>query len=831
MFDNAINAPELYRISQHGEPYLYSISRDTFEKKKAADNFHAIYGEKLETKDTLYIVLGTDGGLLVDHILEKGLPYGSRYLFIEHQNIIDSIEAQLTFTEWDDKVEICTLENWQEVAEKHKIHSYLFTEKIEYIKSISAIDGYDARYYEYNDAINLTIASIKHKTIMSLSRRPFIERNFENLAENAIPFIQLENKFEGKTCVVLGGGPSLDRHTEWLKENRESFIVLAVSRIARKLINDGITPDLIFSVDPYDVSFDVSKEMLNLPESVIFVHSNYVVPTLSGQWAGKQLYCGSRTPWESDYSPTNLDLQGPTVTNYALSGAIHLGFERILLSGFDLCYAKNGMTYASNSNEAKVGPMLNLIGQWVDTYNGDRAETSTSFLHASYVLNDQAKLAETKGSTVINLSSTAIKLDNIEQLSPTEISLTPDPHLRDIFDSIEIHSSKEQGPLKGLIKEVDKLLKDIVAIDGIAKQALKDNSALYKTYKSEEKNHKIKLKLDKAENQLTTRYEKTNLFLKKFGIKNFIKVVRTDGDQDWSDEEMEETGRIYYQAYVDTIEDIRPLLASAKQRLKSRIDEFNPKANVKKLIEQWQEDKQYNRGKSWKRTYSTQFDALPEEQKLAFEELAEKHQYVIENQDTAHLKRTQTEASLTGVNRKIVYLFQRKNRDGLAQLLVNLIKAAEDNPAAQWLVDLCEAYIAIMNDDTRAAFNSLTKIDDHFYTEDEAIQLSSIALKLEEIETATKYLEKLAQLSDIHKPRYATILKIQQKFDQAEAVYIEYLEQNPNDTRIVLALINLYQTINKNEKAIPYVEQILATDPNNVEAKALFEILSNPQNL
>lgn len=820
---------EIYKISQHGEPYLYSISRDTFEKRNFADTFHAVYGDKLSEKDTLYIVLGTDGGLLVDYLLEKGLPYGSRYLFVELPHVIANIEAQLTFTKWDDKVAFCTIENWQQIAEQHKVHAYLFTEKIEYLKSISAIDGYDTRYYEVNDAINLTLASLKHKTIMSLSRRPFMERKLENLAENATPFATLEGKFKGKSCVVLGGGPSLDNHIDWIKNNKNRLIIIAVSRIAKKLLADNITPDLIFSVDPYDVSFDVSKEMLDLPPSVIFVHSNYVVPSLLGQWHGKSMYCGSRTPWEGKLSPKNIELRGPTVTNYALSGAIHLGFEEIYLAGFDLCFAKNGATHSSNSNEAKVGPILNFIGQWVDTYDGERAETSTSFLHASNILNDQAREAIEQGSKIINLSSSAIKLENIPQLSPDEITLNPATNLREVFSELDVTINNDNKTLQALIIEIDKILKDIVDIEQIVNQALKDNAALYKTYKNEEKNHQIKLKLDKAERKLDKKYKNTTLFIKKFGIKNFIKVVRADTDQDWTDEDMEETGRVYYQAYADTIDDIKPLFYATKERLKSRIEELKVQPNVQVLLTQWQKDAQFGRAQLWKSRHIEKFDLLSTEEKQAFDEMSKKYRQVIDNQNTQHLKRTQSEASLTGLNRKIVYLFKRRNAAGLTQLKNNLTKAVENDTNAQWLLHLCEAYLHILNENEQAAYHALEQIDNKLFTEDEAIQISTLALKIGEIEVATEYLEKLANISDVHKPRFATILQIQQKYPEAEAVYLDYLANTPNDNRIRMALIKLYQTLNRIDLIIPHAQQILDIEPDNKDALALLNMVDQDQ--
>lgn len=818
---------EIYKISQHGEPYLYSISRDTFEKNKTSQTFGTIFKDKLTQKDTFYIIIGTDGGLLVDYILEQGIPYGSRYIFIDHQNILDTIKSQLTFTKWDDNVALCNIDEWQQVAEKFRVQGYLFTEKVELVKSIAAIDAFDSRYFELDENLNLTLTSLRHKTMRSLSRRPFIVRQLENLSENSRPFIELKDRFSGKECIVLGGGPSLDTHIEWVKKHRNNYIIIAVSRIARKLIADNLTPDFIFSVDPHDVSFDVSKEMLDLPEHVIFVHSNYVVPKLLGQWKGQHFYCGQRTPWSGNFSIDNIELQGPTVTNSAVFGAMHLGFKRVLLCGFDLCYAKNGATHSSNSNEAKVGPILNQIGQWVNTYEGQLAETSTSFLHASYVLAEQAKVASENGCEFINLSSTAAAIEGIKQVAPSQITKPEQSdELQGILNSISQSHSDITAQNKTLLKEIDKLLKDISSVEKIVKQALKDNQALYKTYSDEVKNHNIKLKLDKAEKKLNDKYEKTSLFLKKFGIKSFIKVVRTDGDQDWSNEDMEETGKLYYQAYVDTIDDIRPLLFEAKSRINNRIAEVENPGKFDALVEQWKKDEQYERINIWLNQIKNRGLNIDSKQQQIINELITKHRSVMEDEDTFHLKRTQKSASLAGLNRKILYLFQRRNENGLAQLKQNLIKLIKDKPENKWLLELCSAYEALLNKNTQIAYNHFMQIDERLFTEDEAIQVSSLALSLGEISTAESYMKKLADLSDTHKPRYAKLLKIENKIDEAEQTYLSYLQSNSADIHVMYDLVTMYLEQQKYDLAKQVLHQILDIDPDNADVKKVLDDLS-----
>lgn len=567
---------EPYKISQFGEPYLYSINRQTFEQKPASSILQSLFDNTLFEKDTLYIVLGTDSGLLVDKVLEAGVPYGSKYIFIELPEVIYAMDAQLTFTKWDDSVEVCTAEKFQEVAEEFKIQSFLFTEKVKYLKSVGANDGFNNTYFTVDSELSLTLESLKHQTMVSLSRKPFFKRQIENFSENHTPASLLVDAFTGQSCIILGGGPSLEEQVDWLKNNQERIVIIAVSRVIKKLIKEGITPDIVVSVDPHDISFDVSRDLLYLPPETIFLHSNYVVPSLLSQWQGRSLYYQTRIPWLSDLNIDNINLAGPTVTNAAIGAAIDFGFKQILLSGVDLCFAADGSTHAKGNNEEKTGPMLGFKGQWVENYEGNLAETTNSFLHASYIINSQAQQAAEKQSQIINLSSKATKIEYIPFKEINSIALDSSEKKQTTLSTFNFPSAKDLVvENKKLLKELDKFQKSVVEVEKIAKQALSDNHDLYKANNKPERSYAIKQRIDKAEKKLDQRYEQASLFIKKFGIKHFIKTVRTDTDQDWSNEEMEEVGQLYYQAFVDTIDEIKPLLNHAKDRIKNRTKEFD----------------------------------------------------------------------------------------------------------------------------------------------------------------------------------------------------------------------------------------------------------------
>ena len=823
----AIAQFEQYRISKFSEPYLYSVNRTTFEQNTAKVIFDNYFRKNFSDDDYLYIILGSDSGLLIDYLIDNKLTKGSRYLFIESAHVIENLSSQLSFTNWDDRVALCTYEDWEDQAEEFKLQAYMYTNRVRYIKSIAATDEYSDYYHQKNIALSLQLEQLQHLTRVSLFRAQFVVKQIENLAENINPISDLESKFTGMDCIVLGGGPSLDEIIEQLKMLDNKVVIFAVSRIAKRLISEGITPHFVVSVDPNEVSFDVSKEMLQMSDSSIFLHSTYVVPSLLGQWNGINFNDGQRVPWPSKLNKDNVNMIGPTVTNCAISVAIELGFKRIFLSGVDLCYASSGLTHAKGSNEANVGPMLGKREQWVTTYNGKLAETMMTFIHASKTIESQASYALEKDCHLFNLSPNAAKVSNIGQMNLETIDFVETDKTKQIFADIKAqYSQKDLKQYKAVIKDIDRLMKELSEINIIVKKAIKDNKALYKTYASEEKNAQIKLRIDQAEKKLNTKYDETTTFLKKYAIHRFIQIARTDGEGEWSDEEMEQIGDTYYQCFIQTIDGLTPLLIKAKKRIQSRVDEHSEQKSYLPLLEQWENDLQPGRAYNWKLANKAIYSTLNEETQAKFEQQIDEYFAVLKNTETAHLRRTQAQSSLNGVNRKAVYMFNSKNVDGLEHLITNLKNLTREEPDLDSLINLCSAYYALLNKQPEQAINFFNQLDEKHTSEDELVQMSSLEIQLQNYQKAENHLAKLAQLTQTHMPKYATILKLNGKVTQAIDVLYDYLELFPQDIKSLLALGKILSDNQKTTQAKEVFSQVLSLDPANVEAQHFIEHVS-----
>jgi hypothetical protein len=53
-----------------------------------------------------------------------------------------------------------------------------------------------------------------------------------------------------KPTLLIGAGPSLTKNLKWLKENQNKFVIVAIGATYKKLFDNGITPDIVTTVDP-----------------------------------------------------------------------------------------------------------------------------------------------------------------------------------------------------------------------------------------------------------------------------------------------------------------------------------------------------------------------------------------------------------------------------------------------------------------------------------------------------------------------------------------------------------------------------------------------------
>ena len=191
-----------------------------------------------------------------------------------------------------------------------------------------------------------------------------LEENFYKINRMELPECSiLKSCFKKRTIAIVGGGPSLDEQIDDMKKNREQMKIWSVGTAARKLINEGIIPDLIVIEDAQE---NMYKQVCNLPTEHIPL---LLLSTASAQildYYKGQSYVAYQKGYDlAEKRAQELGVQtyqtGGSVTTLALDVALRFGADKIILIGVDLAYTDNRSHASGMGYEIKEGKEYRMV--------------------------------------------------------------------------------------------------------------------------------------------------------------------------------------------------------------------------------------------------------------------------------------------------------------------------------------------------------------------------------------------------------------------------------------------------------------------------------------
>lgn len=811
-----------FSISKYDEYYLPSINRNTFEKLDSSTLYQQRFEESIFKPDTLHVIIGLDSGLLANYILERALPEGSKYVFVELESVLQLLTVDIP-SHLHDKFSVLDSDGFFSYLESGIDDLYIVKDQCIVHNSLASIAPYLEDYSYLNNRINKKLENRALEQKVGFSQKIFFKQQLMNCSENRSPASILRDSFIGKTCIVIGGGPSLDDDLEWIEANYHDLFIITVSRIAAKLSKAKIPAHIIVSVDPQDVSFEVNREMMALSNESIFINSYHVNHRLISQWLGKSLYLGQNLPWIKD-DIDNIETVGPTVTNSAVRIAIELGFKQILLTGADFCYSSSGVTHSSGTIEAKSGPNLNRIGEWVQTYAGETAETIIQLIYAAQALEEEA--VNNPNVEIINLSKNAAMIKGVAHKNRESIIIeSAKCSPKDLLELVPSSTDATTDFLQTKLLQLNKARNALTAISELANDAISINKLAKSSFNNQKKHHTYTQKIEKIEKRLNDNFSDFTQIIKFYGYFEFSKFLTTKEQEKWSAEHMNQMTHHYYKAFESLSVELLPYIIQALERLKSRIEEQAISPNLEILSQQWLKDDQPGRVRILK-----QHGALKENTDIftgqRAVELENNYQDQLVSFEHSYFSAHKRIQSLHNTHIKILELFRSKNKAGLTQLSNNLLKPSKNDTYAERMYRLSRSYNYILQDKHQPALDELLILNEELKTETELKQILLIALKLLKLDLVEGTLEKIILLNDEYCPQYAHILKLQGKTQKALDTYLDYLDKYPTDVTVLLKLGIFLTEVEQMATAKTVFEQVLEVSPDNLTAKNYIEQLS-----
>ncbi|MDI1294149.1 MAG: DUF115 domain-containing protein [Methylobacter sp.] len=762
--------------------------------------------------------------MLPKYIQQQGIPVGSRYIFIEPEQVLEQLHQHQLLDDLPPEIVCTTVSQWEDHANIFKIKEYSYINGVKLFNAICTQQAVLDDYAELSWQLSETLHILHFRYNTAIGCESFIVRQLENIAENILPVTLLANAYQGKTVIILAGGPSLTTAFPWLLDNQHKLVIFSVSRISRQLITAGIEPDFIFSVDPQDENIDVSKEMFLFSNKTIFINSYHVQAALLNQWQGKSLYMGPRLSWKSDLNIDNRGGVGPTVSNSALSMAHYFGFSKILLAGFDVCYTKDGITHATGSDEQLAGPKYDLIPLQVETYSGELRPTSHGFATLLSALSQQAEIITADHCEIINLAPFAAKVEHITHI-PTSEMVLPDLQTNDLTCTKQLIPQLTYIALnkhyQAVINELKKADFQMKIIAKLAKKALNINQRMYNS-EGRIENYKEKRELDNIEKQLKRKYRHHSKLVKKIGVRHFIKIISPHDADDYNAEKAQKLGDLYYQAYRSGATTLSTLINAAIVRTKARQEELKEVPDFALLLKQWNQDKSYRRAALWLKKHLNPH-YYSEQTVSALQAMQDQFNEVLINQNTVFKANAAKHSTLPLLKSKIKLLFKHKKIDELKNLKIGFINDPNHDNKEPYLL-LIDAYLAELENDLETAlthYDRIINLDQSPLLEDALVRIASLSLEQKNQQNALLALDCLTNLSPIYLPYKAELARILGDFMLAIDSYSTYINFFPEDTLSKLKLTALYIDIKVYDGAEMMLDHILQATPDLESAVSL----------
>ena len=801
-----------------GEAYFPKVSGNLFANSSSSTVFGRYFKETFKNPDTLYVIGGTDSGLLPFYLAElfKGNRGGRKFILLDFKSIFDDIDI----TALPDWIECYPADFPLGLLSQTEVE-YMASGKLALIKSLAIIDAkYQDVYGQFLSYLDGEYRKLMFAENVTSVTRSFVDAQLMNVHRNIKPIKLLRGKLKKRDVLMIGGGPSLDDSIDWIKTHADKFIIFAAARTSARLRNEGIEPDFLVSVDPHDLSFDNSKRMLEFEKNTILMNCHHINPKLLNQWSLNSVYFGPSLPWGE--SEENSSSPGPTVIHSALHQAVFMGASNVYLTGVDLCFYQ-GKTHASGSAESEIGKLGVKHLTQVETYAGEIAETDQAFSSGVDTLAWLVKGYETHSPdcSVYNLSLNAAKVEGVDYKDKADVPVDSLTSKLDLMQELNALLSVDlktiQTHQKTKLKQLQKTRLHLKEAIQLAEKGLSYTKQYHDEFSSSDKLIKVKVKLDKKLGEMGE-------MLYHYGLDYFRDAFRPVEDEaKMTEAEISLTLESYFKGMQQTCTDFIGRLEKSIEVLKSRVDEYRADSAPAALLPSWLKNFEVGRYRIWQHYHPD--CQLTQEDQAALDKAADILQKNIEHTDTVQAKLLKDRSlSASELHGKALKAFDKHDVESLKEIQTQLDKLNSfDGLQLQILVT---AMLADLQDLSEQAVEAYSKITFKPFKLFSLKRLLDYAIKANQQEKVLICLEGLCEFSFEYMLPYADYLALLGQDEFAYNVVATFSKQAPEHFSGLLKLAEFSLKIGKSAEALKALEQAEKLDPNNPQVKQMIALLA-----
>lgn len=805
-----------FQSNQWGERFIHDVNRDTFSSIASS----GYYRQKLDfdplAPDTLHIFIGSDSGLLIRYLAELTLAPGSAIVVVEDDAVYPYVAREceellpaIEHKQWFEQcppVHLCSAKQWERDVLDGSELAWLLAGRVNIIQSACCHSDYLQRYLMLFRGVKLAISERTVELKQRCGRRPFIERQMQNAADNVAPFPVQPAAGRGRVAVVLGGGPSLDEHLEWISDNRQYLFLIAVSRLCRRLQVLNLVPDVVVSIDPLPNMYDVSKWGTQWRD-VPLVNSYHLAPELLQQWNGPHFYLGERLPWDGcgGTSTATVSYTGATVSHTAVIVAAHLGFSTILMAGVDFCFSASGSTHAEGTPEAALLTLPSRYDAQVDTYDGRQAGTSLVLYRCIEDMRKIGEMINQHAPVLFNISAGSASIATIPFLDTRSLELLHKapaiewrgyaPTLNSL-DSLKHELLTAGNAFRAIIRTCT------LAVSTIARRGGHDENVAHQSFL-----HRLDV--------LDRKLEKSRQYMEAIRFYSAYELAQLQlpsGLSALSQAELQQHKQRYYKLVESSARKYLQMIEETEHLAAVRAVELSIECDVSALISEWQLNRTPGRALG--------FMSRPPRQ-LSTGDLARLRQscseYIdsLQDENTRHANIINTQnTDIDNCLRSLVFLHSKKSIADLHQLSNAITDTQWPSSAIVSFIEALAADLANQPVEANAHFQSVieqasARLQDsppdlagvYRLIEETLSRMTQIYLSQSDAQSALSTLATLCEFCPQYISSYAELLNLVGDTDSALQLLSLYLENYPEDWRAAQQLAELYQLTGAEEQA------------------------------
>lgn len=332
----------------------------TNPREAIKDHISKTIKQEMKSNDSI-ILFGIGLGYLLDEVFNK---FPSKiYLYEPDINLLHFVLSNVDISEHLASGRVFITNDIDELIQKLSA-SFLTKDKVEilYLHNYAVVKNKELLLLTQKVLDTCKSKIVDINTITKFSKQWLINTiyNISKIQEGkACLLSNLKDKFHGQTALIAGAGPSLADNLQNIKDNRNKFVIFAVNKTAKYLMQNGVTPDFIVCLDARNMDKTLGEigHLLNNTNCIIDIRTDSSVMNMNF----KHIFVNFA---ETDFFIKNLEKynsfmeyyeSGGSASTFALMAAAKMGFSKILLSGIDLAFKEN-VIYSD-------GTLMNRISQ------------------------------------------------------------------------------------------------------------------------------------------------------------------------------------------------------------------------------------------------------------------------------------------------------------------------------------------------------------------------------------------------------------------------------------------------------------------------------------